>query len=110
MVRDYVGEFEHLLLLAVVQLPPEDSYGTRIRAEIEERTGRTVAPGAIYTALARLEGRGLVRSWLGEPTAQRGGKRKRHYQLEPAGAALLRRVHDVIARMSSGLELRPERS
>ena len=110
MVRDYVGEFEHLLLLAVLQLPPEDSYGTRIRAAIEERTGRTVAPGAIYTALARLEGRGLVRSWLGEPTAQRGGKRKRHYQLEPAGAALLRRMHDVIARMSSGLELRPERS
>jgi DNA-binding PadR family transcriptional regulator len=110
MAREYLGEFEHLLLLAVMQLPPEDAYGNRIRTAIEERTGRGVAPGAIYTALARLEGRGLVRSWLGEPTPQRGGKRKRHYQLEPAGAALLKRMQDVLARMSSGLEFRPEGS
>lgn len=107
-MRSYLGEFEHLLLLAVLQLDADQSYGARIRAEIERRTGRVVAPGAIYTALDRLEQRGLVRSWLGDPTAQRGGKRKRHYRVEPAGAALLRRTQDALARMARGLEPRTE--
>jgi DNA-binding PadR family transcriptional regulator len=104
----YLGEFEQLLLLAILQLAPDEAYGTRIRAEIERRTGRVVAPGAIYTALERLERRGVVRSWLGDPTAQRGGKRKRHYQVLPAGAALLRRTHDALARMARGLKPRRE--
>jgi DNA-binding PadR family transcriptional regulator len=104
----YLGEFEQLLLLAILQLAPDEAYGTRIRAEIERRTGRVVAPGAIYTALERLERRGVVRSWLGDPTAQRGGKRKRHYQVLPAGAALLRRTQDALARMARGLKPRRE--
>ena len=107
-MRTYLGEFEQLLLLAVLQLDAAEAYGARIRAEIEQRTGRTTSPGAIYTALDRLEQRGLVRSWLGEPTKQRGGKRKRHYRLEPAGASLLRRTQDALARMASGLEPRTE--
>jgi PadR family transcriptional regulator PadR len=81
-MRTYLGEFEQLLLLAVMQLDAEEAYGARIGAEIQRRTGRTVSPGAIYTALDRLERRGLVRSKLGDPTAQRGGKRKRHYRIQ----------------------------
>jgi PadR family transcriptional regulator PadR len=102
-MRSYLGEFEQLLLLALVQLGA-DAYGARIRAVIEARTERLVSPGAVYTALDRLERRGLVSSWLGEPTAQRGGKRKRHYRLEPAGLMLLRRSRDALARMSRGLK------
>ncbi|HJR59194.1 MAG TPA: helix-turn-helix transcriptional regulator [Vicinamibacterales bacterium] len=106
-MRTYLGEFEQLLLFALVQLD-SNAYGSEIRRAIEARTGRTLSPGAIYTALDRLESRGLVSSSLGEPTARRGGKRKRYYRIEPAGAELLRRSHDALARMSRGLKPRLE--
>ena len=67
----------------------EPAYGVTILGELEERTGRTVSPGAIYTAMSRLERRGLVSSFLGEPTPQRGGRRKRFYELEAAGRAAI---------------------
>jgi PadR family transcriptional regulator, regulatory protein PadR len=102
-MRTYLGEFEQLLLFALLQLE-DDAYGARIRDAIEARTGRTISPGAVYTALDRLEARGLVSSVLGQPTPQRGGKRKRYYQLEPEGAALLRRSQDALARMARGLK------
>jgi DNA-binding PadR family transcriptional regulator len=101
-MRTYLGEFEQLLLFALLQLG-EDAYGTRIREAIEKRTGRTVSPGAIYTALDRLEARGLVSSTLGDPTPHRGGKRKRYYRMESEGTALLRRSQDALARMARGL-------
>ncbi len=106
-MRTYLGEFEQLLLLAVVHLD-EDAYGTRIRETIERRTGRTVSPGAIYTALDRLERRKLVTSSLGDPTPERGGKRKRYYRLQPAGVALLRRSQDALGRMARGLKQKLE--
>jgi PadR family transcriptional regulator PadR len=102
-MRTYLGEFEQLLLFALLQLD-DDAYGARIREYIEARTGRTVSPGAVYTALDRLETRGLVSSALGEPTPQRGGKRKRYYRIEPDGAELLRRSHEALARMARGLK------
>ena len=102
-MRNYLGEFEQLLLFALLQVG-DDAYGARIREAIEARTGRTISPGAVYTALDRLESRGLVSSELGEPTAQRGGKRKRYYRIEPAGADLLRRSQDALARMARGLK------
>ena len=102
-MRNYLGEFEQLLLFALLQLEDE-AYGARIRESIEARTGRTVSPGAVYTALDRLETRGLVSSVLGDPTPQRGGKRKRYYRIEPQGAELLRRSHDALARMARGLK------
>ncbi len=98
----FLGEFEHLLLLALVHLE-DDAYGARIRRVIEQRTGRTVSPGAVYTALDRLERRRLVSSWLGEPTPQRGGKRKRYYRLESAGTRALRQSQDALGRMMKGL-------
>ncbi|HSC27971.1 MAG TPA: helix-turn-helix transcriptional regulator [Vicinamibacterales bacterium] len=107
-MRAYLGEFELLLLLALMHLGGEEAYGARVRAEIERRTERVVSPGAVYTALDRLEARGLITSWLGEPTPQRGGKRKRHYRLQPAGKALLQRSQEALARMARGLEPRLE--
>ena len=101
-MRTYLGEFEQLLLFALVQLEG-DAYGSRIREAIEARTGRTLSPGAIYTALDRMEQRGLVSSTLGDATPQRGGKRKRYYRIEPAGAALLRQSHEALTKMARGL-------
>jgi PadR family transcriptional regulator, regulatory protein PadR len=104
-----IGEFEHLLLFAVLRLD-DQAYGGSIRHVIHDRTGRTVSPGAIYTALDRLERRGFVGSKLGDPTPERGGKRKRFYHLRPAGAAALREAQTAIAQMARGLKPRLEES
>ena len=101
-MRVHLGEFELLLLLALLQARDE-VYGVQIRSLIEERTGRTVSPGAVYTALDRLERRKLVSSRLGDPTGQRGGKRKRYYRLQSAGATLLRESRQALTRMARGV-------
>ena len=88
MGSDSLGRFEHFILLAVIRLG-EEAYGMTIRRELAEHTGRDVAVGAIYTALARLERRSLVQSWLGQPTAERGGKAKRHYRVLADGKKAL---------------------
>jgi PadR family transcriptional regulator PadR len=97
-----LGEFEHLLLLAVLRLD-DGAHGVAIRQVIEARTGRLVSPGAIYTTLDRLERRGYVSTSLGDPTPQRGGKRRRFYRLRPAAAAAIREAQAQVASMSSGL-------
>jgi PadR family transcriptional regulator PadR len=97
-----VGDFEQLILFALVRLG-RDAYGVTIRREIEQRAARTVSPGALYTALGRLEKRGLVSSRLGEPTPERGGKRKRLYTLQPAGERALARVYESLRLMASGV-------
>jgi len=103
-----LGEFEQLVLFALVALG-EDAYGASVRREIEERTGRSVSAGAVYTVLERLESHGLVASWVGEPSPERGGRRKKHYRLEPEGAHLLRRSRDELLNMSRGLATRLDR-
>jgi PadR family transcriptional regulator PadR len=100
-----LGDFEQLVLLALVRLGP-DAYGLTIRQEIEERTSRTVSAGALYTALDRMERRGLVTSRLGDPTPQRGGKRKRLYTLEAAGERALARVYESLRAMATGMTAR----
>jgi DNA-binding PadR family transcriptional regulator len=97
-----LGEFEQLILFALVELDDE-AYGASIGRAIERRTGKQVSAGAIYTALDRLAARRLVTSHVGEPTPERGGRRKRYYRLEPVGAVELRRSVDVIRIMSEGL-------
>jgi PadR family transcriptional regulator PadR len=97
-----LGDFEQLILLALVRLG-DDAYGVTVRGEIEQRTGRAVSPGALYTALDRMEARGFVSSRLGEPTPQRGGKRKRLYTLQPAGERALARIYDSLRLMASGM-------
>jgi PadR family transcriptional regulator PadR len=96
------GEFEQLLLFALVRLGAT-AYGTTIREEIERRAGRSVAPGAIYTGLDRLEQRGLVTSRLGESTPSRGGRRKKFYQIEPTGARALAESYEALQEMASGV-------
>jgi DNA-binding PadR family transcriptional regulator len=100
--RDALGEFEQLLLLAIVRLG-DAAYGVTIRREIEERTGRDVAIGALYTALDRLERKGFVTSAMSEPTAERGGRSKRHFRLKPAGATAVKQSRERLARMWEGL-------
>ncbi|MGE0041455.1 MAG: PadR family transcriptional regulator [Vicinamibacterales bacterium] len=101
-MRGSLGEFEQLLLLALLGLGTE-AYGVTLRDDIERRTGRGPSPGAIYTALDRLERRGFVRSRLGDPTPERGGKRKRYYALLPAGEQAVRASQERLRRMSHGL-------
>jgi PadR family transcriptional regulator len=100
-----IGDFEQLILFALVRLGP-DAYGVTIRHEIEARAGRAISPGALYTALDRLERRGLVGSRLGDPTPQRGGKRKRMYAIQPAGERALARVYESLRLMASGVATR----
>jgi DNA-binding PadR family transcriptional regulator len=97
-----LGEFEQLLLLAVLRLGDE-AYGVTIRREVEETTGRNVSAGAVYTALGRLEARGLVRSAPGETVPERTGMRRRYYRVEPEGARQLTRAIRHVAAMSRGL-------
>ena len=100
-------EFEQLVLLALVRLGKE-AYGVTIREEIENRTTRTISVAATYTALERLQRRGFVQSWVSEPTAVRGGRAKKHFQIAPAGANALRESQQVMARMWDGLETHPD--
>ena len=98
-----LGEFEQLILFALVALPPEECYGVPIRALIERRTGRSLSAGAVFTALERLTTRGFVSSELGESTPERGGRPKRMYRLETAGARELARSVQTLRVMSEGL-------
>jgi len=98
-VSQNLGEFEQFVLFALLKLK-EDAYGAAIRSEIEERTGRRVNSGAVYVTLERLENRGLLRSRWGEPTAERGGRRRRYYELRRAGAAALHRSYRQLQRMA----------
>jgi DNA-binding PadR family transcriptional regulator len=100
-----LGEFEQLILMAMLRLGA-DAYGVSLREEIESRTGRAVAAGALYTALDRMEKRGFVTSRLGEPTPARGGKRKRLYTLLPAGERALARVYESLRLMAGGVGAR----
>jgi DNA-binding PadR family transcriptional regulator len=98
-----LGEFERFILFALLELDAKDAYGVPIREAIERRTGEEFSAGAIYTALDRMEESGMVSSVVGEPTAERGGRRKRLYRLEPAGLRALDRSVRVHESMSRGL-------
>ena len=84
-----LGEFEHVVLLAVLQLEG-DAYAVPVRRLIGERTGRSVSRGALYTTLERLETKGYLRSRMGDPTPVRGGRAKRYYAVTAAGMRALR--------------------
>lgn len=100
-----LGEFEHLVLLALLRLGP-DAYGAIVRRDIETRAQRPLSISAVYTTLERLEAKGLVRSWIGEPTPERGGRRRKYFELLPAGARALKSAHDAYTGMTFGLERR----
>lgn len=99
---DALGEFEEALLLAIVHLG-DGAYGVAIRQEIEGRTGRSIAVGALYTSLGRLERKGYVRSTLSDPTPDRGGRSKRYFALRPSGVVALKQSRVRHDRMWAGL-------
>lgn len=99
---DRLGEFELSLLIAVAHLEHQ-AYGLRIRREIEERTGRHVAVGALYTSLNRLEEKRFVVSEMSESLPQRGGRPRRHFQLTKDGEEALRQSYERLTRMWKGL-------
>jgi DNA-binding PadR family transcriptional regulator len=100
-----LGDFEQIVLLGVLRLD-DRAYGAAIRQEIHARSGRDVSISAVYTTLDRLESKGLLRSWVGEPTAQRGGRRRKFYVLRPAGILALKHAYRAFTSMADGLEQR----
>jgi DNA-binding PadR family transcriptional regulator len=98
-----LGEFEQLVLLGVLQ-SSEDAYGVPVWRAIETRAARKASLAAVYKTLDRLEAKGAVRSHVGEPTAERGGRAKRIYQVTPLGLRALRASLAAVRRMSAGLD------
>lgn len=92
------------MLLAVVRLG-ENAYGVPVRREIEKRTRRSLTVGALYRTLDRLEEKGYVRSWFGDPAPERGGRSKRYFRVEPLGIRALRRSREELAAMWDGVKL-----
>jgi len=99
----YLGEFEQIVLLAVLRLG-DNSYGVPIRREIESRTGRLLTVGALYSTLERLESKGYVTSYYGDPTPERGGRSRRYFKMKPLGLRVLRESREELAAMWEGLE------
>lgn len=104
MARRFLGELEQLVLIAVLRLG-DDAYGMRIRREIEARTGRDVAIGAVYSALDRMERKGLVTSRVGEPEPTPGGRGRRVFRARPAGREALSASLGNLRNLLEGLDL-----
>lgn len=90
-MKGYIGEFEELVLLTVASLA-EDAYGVTIKESIEERTDRSISMGALHSTITRLEEKGYLKSWLGEPTQERGGRRKRYFEVTQQGKIELHNI------------------
>jgi DNA-binding PadR family transcriptional regulator len=101
----YLGEFEHVVLLAILRLAEHGAYGVSIREEIAKRTKRSPTPGAIYTTLDRLERKGFLSSSIGEATPIRGGKAKRYYRVSARGQAALNRALSAFQSLSKGVPI-----
>jgi DNA-binding PadR family transcriptional regulator len=112
MPRETLGEFEQLVLLAILQLAAgeDDVYGVAIVDEIGRRTSRSVSRVAVYIALRRLEQRGLVNTWMGEPTPARGGKARRCVKVTRTGLQALRDSRHALDQMWRGLNARLEKN
>ena len=106
---DFLGSLEQIVMLAVMRLGA-DAYGMTVRREIEERTGRQISIGAVYATLERLEAKGYVSSYTGEPTAERGGRAKRHFEIEADGHRALSESQNALKNMSEGLGRRLKRA
>jgi DNA-binding PadR family transcriptional regulator len=97
-----LGELEQLVLLSLMHLG-DDGFGVAVQRDIETRTGRHATLGAVYSALTRLEEKGLVASRTGDPTPERGGRRKKLFRVSAAGRLALSRSLDSLREMSRGL-------
>ena len=103
-VRDYLGEFEHIIILALLRLE-DRAYGVTVRQEIEFRTKREVSIGAVYATLDRLEKKGYVKSRRGDPTPERGGRSKRFFRVTAKGITAANRTQRAFENMVEGLDL-----
>jgi PadR family transcriptional regulator PadR len=103
-MNEALGEFEQVVLLAILRLG-DQAYGASIRAEIEACTGREPTPGALYTTLDRLEAKKMVRSRMGEPTAERGGRAKRFFAVTEKWSTAVIAAQASYQRLLSGLKL-----
>ena len=103
MKGDYLGAFEELVLLAVAGVGA-DAYGITVQERVERDAGRSVSLGAVYAALDRLEEKKFVVSWLGDTGPFRGGRRKRHFSITPAGHTALRDMRRIRERMWRAVE------
>ncbi len=103
-----LGEFEYLLLSAAVRLG-DDAYGASIRREVEDATGRRSSIGAIYTTLDRLQKKGLVKTWMGPATPERGGRAKRMVTITPKGVRAASEFYNAVRRASRDLSWSEER-
>lgn len=104
MGKKYLGEFEELLLRAIIKLGNK-AYGVPIAEAIEEATHKRVSTGALYTALSRLEEKGFIRSWMGDRTKERGGRAKKYFAVEALGEQALREAQQ--ARLNLEPKLKP---
>src|ERR1700674_269029 len=102
--RDYLGEFEHIIVLALLRLE-DRAYGVTVRQEIEFRIQREVSIGAVYATLDRLETKGYVKSHHGDPTPERGGRSKRFFRVTAKGVAAVNRTQRDLQSMAKGLDL-----
>jgi DNA-binding PadR family transcriptional regulator len=96
-----LGEFEYLLITAAAGLG-ENAYGVAIREEIEATTGHKCSIGALYTTIERLEKKGLLKTWMGDATSQRGGRAKRMVQVTPSGVRAATHFYDAVTKVSRG--------
>jgi DNA-binding PadR family transcriptional regulator len=104
-VSDFLGEFEVMVLLAVVRLG-ENAYGWTVAQELERVAGRSASSGALYTTINRLERKGLIRTRPGEGSEERGGRPRRYLAVTPVGAQALERARSALDRLWSGVDLR----
>ena len=102
--RDYLGEFEHIVVLALLHLE-DRAYGVTVRQEIQSRTNRDVSIGAVYATLDRLETKGYVKSRRGDPTPERGGRSKRFFRVTAEGLSAVDRTQSALRNMAAGLDL-----
>ena len=110
MARDYLTDFELMILLAILRVGDE-AYGVPIATEIETTGGRSVILGAVYAALDRLETNGLVSSQIGDPTPERGGRAKRYFKVTPDGLRAVRQAQRALTRLWTGIpQLKGERT
>ncbi len=98
-----LGEFEYQVLCAAARLEA-NAYGAAVRHELQTALGRPCSIGALYTTIDRLEAKGLIESWMGEPTAERGGRQKRMVRLTPDGAREAAAFYRAVVRASRGLK------
>ena len=99
---EYLGNFDLMLLLAILRLG-DDAYGVTIAQELEQQTGREVVIASVYARLERLQERGLVTSNLGDSTPERGGRAKRYFRITAAGIREVRDARQALMKMWKGL-------